>query len=95
MACVSIVQSRANDSYSAVGPSPPQILFEIPSNLMLKKIGPSKWIPLVMVAWGIVMCCMAAVTSTAGLLVSRFFLGITEAGLFPGIIFLLSLWFLR
>ncbi|CAO3665000.1 unnamed protein product [Umbelopsis vinacea] len=71
------------------------ILFEIPSNLMLKKIGPSKWIPLVMVAWGIVMCCMAAVTSTAGLLVSRFFLGITEAGLFPGIIFLLSLWFLR
>ncbi|KAF7723576.1 hypothetical protein EC973_001817 [Apophysomyces ossiformis] len=71
------------------------ILFEVPSNLMLKKIGPSKWIPLVMIAWGTVMACMAAIHNTAGLLASRFFLGITEAGLFPGVIFYLSLWYTR
>ncbi|KAI8582476.1 hypothetical protein K450DRAFT_227361 [Umbelopsis ramanniana AG] len=71
------------------------ILFEIPSNLMLKKIGPSKWIPIVMITWGMVMCAMAAVKTSAGLLVARFFLGITEAGLFPGTIFYLSLWYTR
>ncbi|CAO3589591.1 unnamed protein product [Absidia cylindrospora] len=71
------------------------IIFEIPSNLMLKKIGPNKWIPLVMIAWGVTMCAMAAMTNTAGLLASRFFLGITEAGLFPGAIYYLSLWFTR
>ncbi|KAG0174546.1 hypothetical protein DFQ28_005881 [Apophysomyces sp. BC1034] len=71
------------------------ILFEVPSNLMLKKIGPSKWIPIVMMAWGTVMACMAAIHNTAGLLASRFFLGITEAGLFPGVIFYLSLWYTR
>jgi MFS family permease len=73
----------------------PQVLFEVPSNLMLKKVGPSKWIPIVMIAWGIVMVCMAAVTSSAGLLIARFFLGITEAGLFPGVIFFTSLWYPR
>ncbi|CAM0138532.1 hypothetical protein VKS41_007148 [Umbelopsis sp. WA50703] len=71
------------------------VLFEVPSNLMLKKVGPSKWIPIVMIAWGIVMVCMAAVTSSAGLLIARFFLGITEAGLFPGVIFFTSLWYPR
>lgn len=41
------------------------------------------------------MACMAACKNSAGLLASRFFLGITEAGLFPGIIFYLSLWYTR
>ncbi|KAI9008886.1 major facilitator superfamily domain-containing protein [Phycomyces nitens] len=63
--------------------------------MMLKKIGPSKWIPIVMISWGIVMACMAALENTAGLLASRFFLGITEAGLFPGVIFYLTLWYTR
>ncbi|KAK9761837.1 hypothetical protein K7432_012961 [Basidiobolus ranarum] len=71
------------------------VLFEIPSNVMLKKIGPSKWIPIVMIAWAIVMICMAAVTNAAGLMASRFFLGLAEAGLVPGIIFYLSLWYTR
>jgi MFS family permease len=62
---------------------------------MLKKIGPSKWIPIVMITWGMVMCAMAAVTSSTGLLIARFFLGVTEAGLFPGTIFYLSLWYTR
>ncbi|KAI9276867.1 major facilitator superfamily domain-containing protein [Phascolomyces articulosus] len=71
------------------------VIFEIPSNLMLKKVGPNIWLPLVMVSFGIVMACMAAVHNGAGLLASRFFLGITEAGLFPGVIFYLSLWYTR
>ena len=62
---------------------------------MLKRIGPSKWIPIVMITWGMVMCAMAAVKTSGGLLVARFFLGITEAGLFPGTIFYLSLWYTR
>ncbi|ORX90016.1 MFS general substrate transporter [Basidiobolus meristosporus CBS 931.73] len=62
---------------------------------MLKKIGPSRWIPIVMISWAIVMMCMAAVSNATGLLTSRFFLGLTEAGLFPGVIFYLSLWYTR
>ncbi|KAG1057285.1 hypothetical protein G6F43_000860 [Rhizopus delemar] len=71
------------------------VLFEVPSNMILKVVGPSKWIPIVMLSWGTVMACMAACKNSAGLLASRFFLGITEAGLFPGIIFYLSLWYTR
>ncbi|KAI8366978.1 major facilitator superfamily domain-containing protein [Choanephora cucurbitarum] len=71
------------------------IIFEVPSNMILKKIGPSKWIPIVMISWGTVMAAMAACKNTAGLLASRFFLGITEAGLFPGVIFYLTLWYTR
>ncbi|KAG2198266.1 hypothetical protein INT47_004350 [Mucor saturninus] len=71
------------------------VLFEVPSNMILKFIGPSKWIPIVMIAWGTVMAAMAACTNTAGLLAARFFLGLTEAGLFPGVIFYLTLWYKR
>lgn len=58
------------------------IIFEIPSNMMLKKIGPNRWIPLVMVTWGVVSLLMSQVTNTAGLLACRFFLGLT--GKFEG-----------
>ncbi|KAG1056171.1 hypothetical protein G6F46_002084 [Rhizopus delemar] len=71
------------------------IIFEVPCNMIMKLIGPSKWIPIVMISWGTVMAAMAACKNTAGLLASRFFLGITEAGLFPGVIFYLSLWYTR
>ncbi|KAG2226536.1 hypothetical protein INT45_014280 [Circinella minor] len=71
------------------------VIFEIPSNLMLKKVGPNIWIPLVMVSFGIVMAAMAAIHNGAGLLAGRFFLGIAEAGLFPGVIFYLTLWYTR
>ncbi|ORX62709.1 MFS general substrate transporter [Hesseltinella vesiculosa] len=71
------------------------IIFEIPSNLILKHIGPHKWIPIVMICWGVTMASMAAVSNTSGLLAARFFLGITEAGLFPGSLYFLSLFFTR
>ena len=60
------------------------IAFEIPSNLILKKFRPSRWLPLIMVAWGTVMTCMGLVNSYHSLLTCRLLLGATEAGFFPG-----------
>ncbi|KAF9167630.1 hypothetical protein DFQ26_003786 [Actinomortierella ambigua] len=71
------------------------IIAEIPSNIMLKKVGPRIWISIVMLAWGTIMMCMAAVTNPAGLLAARFFLGFAESGLFPGTVYLISLWYTR
>ncbi|KAI9490723.1 major facilitator superfamily domain-containing protein, partial [Zychaea mexicana] len=63
--------------------------------LFLKYMGPRKWIALIMVVWGTIMAVMATVKNGDGLLASRFFLGIAEAGLFPGVIFFLSVWYPR
>ncbi|KAF9050299.1 phthalate transporter [Panaeolus papilionaceus] len=73
----------------------PYALFEVPSNICLKLFRPSIWIPSIMVAWGIVMTLMCLCNSYEGLIAARFFLGLTEAGLFPGITFYLSLWYRR
>lgn len=59
--------------------------FEVPSNLLLKKLRPSVWLPTIMVAWGLVMTLMGIVKNYHGLLIARIFLGVTEAGLFPGV----------
>ncbi|OAR01925.1 hypothetical protein LLEC1_02383 [Akanthomyces lecanii] len=59
--------------------------FEVPSNLMLKRLRPSRWLPTIMVAWGVVMTLMGIVRSYRGLLATRIFLGVAEAGLFPGV----------
>lgn len=58
-------------------------VFEVPSNMLLKKLRPSVWLPTIMVAWGIVMTLMGIVQNYSGLLAARFFLGVAEAGLFP------------
>ncbi|KAK5653413.1 hypothetical protein OQA88_8898 [Cercophora sp. LCS_1] len=69
--------------------------FEVPSNLLLKKLRPSRWLPTIMVAWGIVMTLMGIVQNYTGLLVARIFLGVTEAGLFPGVAYYLTMWYTR
>ncbi|VUC36359.1 unnamed protein product [Clonostachys rosea] len=71
----------------------PFIVFEIPSNLIMKKMLPSRFQSRIMVTWGITLACHAAVTSKAGLLTARFFLGLCEAGMFPGIILQLTYWY--
>ncbi|KAI7871501.1 major facilitator superfamily domain-containing protein [Spinellus fusiger] len=71
------------------------VIFEIPFNLVLRLIGPTLWIPILTFCWGVVMICMAAVHTGSGLLVARFFLGITESGLTPGIVYYLTLWYRR
>lgn len=69
--------------------------FEVPSNLMLKKVRPSIWLPAIMVAWGVVMTLMGIVRNYTGLLTARIFLGVTEAGLFPGVAYYLTNWYKR
>ncbi|KAF5093834.1 hypothetical protein D0Z03_002272 [Geotrichum reessii] len=69
--------------------------FEIPSNMILKKVRPSIWLPSIVLAWGVVMTLMGIVQSYHGLLIARIFLGITEAGLFPGVAYYLTQWYRR
>ncbi|KAL4735280.1 major facilitator superfamily domain-containing protein [Aspergillus similis] len=71
------------------------VAFELPSNLLLKKLRPSRLLPLLMVAWGVVMTLMGIVQDYHGLLISRLFLGVAEAGLYPGIAYYITLWYPR
>jgi fucose permease len=60
------------------------ILSEIPSNLVLKKLRPSRWIAFITVAWGIIATLTGIVQSYGGLIACRLLLGAVEGGLFPG-----------
>jgi len=71
------------------------IVVEVPSNLLLKAVKPHRWIPIIMVLWAIVMTLMGLVRNGRGLQAARFFLGIAEGGLFPGINFMLTCWYAR
>jgi len=68
-------------------------LFEVPSNVVLDKVGARLWIARVMITWGLVSGAMALVQGQTGFYVLRFLLGAAEAGFFPGIILYLSYWF--
>lgn len=68
-------------------------LFEVPSNLILDKVGARIWIARVMITWGLVSAAMAFVWDPMSFYVLRFLLGAAEAGFFPGIILYLSFWF--
>ncbi|KAJ4482056.1 major facilitator superfamily domain-containing protein [Lentinula aciculospora] len=68
------------------------VLFEVPANnsARLKRFDPQVWLPTLTLIWGIVSVCQGLVTNQAGLFGIRFLLGATEAGLFPGVIYLFS-----
>lgn len=68
-------------------------LFEVPSNIILHKIGARIWIARVMITWGLVSAAMALVQGATSFYVLRFLLGAAEAGFFPGIILYLTYWF--
>ena len=68
-------------------------IFEVPSNLALERFGASKWIARIMVSWGILSALMAAVYDEHSFYALRFFLGVAEAGFFPGIILYLTYWY--
>ncbi|KAH8661599.1 permease of the major facilitator superfamily [Tricladium varicosporioides] len=69
------------------------IVFEVPSNLVLKKATPRNWQFRIMLSWGIVLACHAAVKNKEGLYTARFFLGMMEAGMFPGLAAQLCSWY--
>ncbi|MES2465255.1 MAG: MFS transporter, partial [Armatimonadota bacterium] len=67
-------------------------LFEIPSNLIMEKVGARRWIARIMVTWGIISACMMFVTTPMSFYVMRFLLGLAEAGFYPGVLLYLTYW---
>jgi ACS family tartrate transporter-like MFS transporter len=68
-------------------------IFEVPSNMVLEKVGARRWIARIMITWGIISALMAFAAGPTSFLVLRFLLGVAEAGFFPGIIYYLSTWY--
>jgi ACS family tartrate transporter-like MFS transporter len=68
-------------------------IFEVPSNLVLEKVGARIWIARIMITWGILAGLTAAVSGSTSFAIVRFLLGIAEAGFFPGIILYFTYWF--
>ncbi len=69
------------------------ILFEVPSNLILQRVGARIWIARIMITWGLLSAATMFVTTPMQFYVIRFFLGVAEAGFLPGVLFYLTLWF--
>lgn len=69
------------------------ILFEVPSNALMARIGARKTLVRIMITWGLVTCATMFVRDEASFYVARFLLGVAEAGFFPGALFYLSRWF--
>ncbi len=68
-------------------------LFEVPSNLMLEKVGARLWMCRIMVTWGLLSMATAFVTGPVSFFAVRFLLGAAEAGLYPGMILYMTYWF--
>ena len=68
-------------------------LFEVPSNLMLEKVGARVWMSRIMLSWGLVSMATAFVKTAFAFYVLRFLLGLAEAGLYPGMILYMTYWF--
>ncbi|KAH8682296.1 major facilitator superfamily domain-containing protein [Xylariales sp. PMI_506] len=71
----------------------PYIVFEAPSNLLIKRFSPSRWQSRIIVTWGVVLGLHCLVKNKTGLYVARFFLGLAEAGQFPGVILQMCYWY--
>ncbi|UJO23810.1 MFS transporter prlL [Fulvia fulva] len=74
---------------------PTCILFEVPSNISIKRIAPSTWISLIMTLWGIATVGQGLIRNNAGLQAMRFLLGLFEAGFSPGCVYLISMYYKR
>jgi MFS transporter, ACS family, tartrate transporter len=68
-------------------------LFEVPSNVMLAKVGARVWIARILITWGVISAATAFITGVRSFYAVRFLLGLAEAGFFPGIILYLTWWF--
>ncbi len=67
-------------------------LFEIPSNLVLVRVGARRWLARIMITWGLIVIALAATRNATFFYVMRFLLGVAEAGLLPGVIYYLGIW---
>ncbi|OJU11981.1 MAG: MFS transporter [Caulobacterales bacterium 68-7] len=68
-------------------------LFEAPSNIILAKVGPKVWFARIMASWGLVTVLLGFTQNPTMFYVLRFMLGVAEAGFFPGVLYVLTLWF--
>src|SRR6202046_479970 len=68
-------------------------LFEVPSNLVLHRVGARKWLARIMLTWAVISACFVFVKSPTAFYVLRFLLGVAEAGFAPGVILYLTYWF--
>lgn len=73
----------------------PYCLVEVPSNILLRVFGPSRWLPSLMLTWGMITTLTCLVKSYHGLIAVRIFLGIAEGGIFTGAAYYVSLWYPR
>jgi MFS transporter, ACS family, tartrate transporter len=69
------------------------LLFEVPSNMLLRRFGARRWIARIMISWGLVSTLTAWVIGPVSYFGARILLGVAEAGFFPGIIFYMTAWF--
>ena len=67
--------------------------FQVPSNIVLQRVGARRWIATIMVTWGVISSAMVFVSGPRSFYALRFLLGAAEAGFFPGVIFYLKSWF--
>ncbi|WP_084304919.1 MFS transporter [Phytopseudomonas flavescens] len=67
-------------------------LFEVPSNILLQKVGARLWLTRIMLTWGIIASCMAFIQNETHFYILRFLLGVAEAGFFPGVIYYFTRW---
>ncbi|KAL2441459.1 putative transporter [Exophiala dermatitidis] len=71
------------------------LVWEVPSNMILARVRPSWYLSGLMITWGAVCCAMSKVKNSRDILVCRFFLGMIEAGFFPGVLYIMSCWYKR
>ena len=69
------------------------VLFQVPANMILTRLGARRWITIIMIFWGVCSAGAALVTDTTSFVIVRFLLGIAEAGFFPGVAFFMTCWF--
>ncbi|SOZ09782.1 MFS transporter [Cupriavidus taiwanensis] len=68
-------------------------LFEVPSNVILHRVGAKRWLARIMLTWAVISACFAFVTTPTQFYVLRFLLGVAEAGFAPGVILYMTYWF--
>lgn len=73
----------------------PYCFFELPSNIILRKVGTAKWLGSITVSWGLVMMGMGFAKHWWEIAILRILLGTFEAGFFPGCVYLISCWYVR
>jgi MFS family permease len=73
----------------------PYVVFEIPSNIFLKRFSPRIWLSTLVIGFGLVSIFQGLTQNYSGIIATRFFLGLFECGMFPGCFYLISMWYKR